>query len=63
LSAYSTHSKRADFAGFILFNDKEEEIFSFGKYKGRIVEDVFKETLVIMHGFKMQISHYIQKRY
>jgi len=44
LSAYSTHSKRADFAGFILFNDKEEEIFSFGKYKGRIVEDVFKEN-------------------
>jgi DNA polymerase-3 subunit epsilon len=44
LSAYSTHFKRADFAGFILFNDKEEEIFSFGKYKGRIVEDVFKEN-------------------
>ena len=44
MSAYSTHSKRADFAGFILFNDKEEEIFSFGKYKGRIVEDVFKEN-------------------
>ena len=44
LSAYSTHSKRADFAGFILFNDKEEEIFSFGKYKGRTVEDVFKEN-------------------
>lgn len=44
LSDYSTHSKRADFAGFILFNDKEEEIFSFGKYKGRIVEDVFKEN-------------------
>jgi DNA polymerase-3 subunit epsilon len=44
LSAYSTHSKRADFAGFILFNDKEEEIFSFGKYKGRTVEGVFKEN-------------------
>tara|TARA_B110000003_G_scaffold113243_1_gene115852 strand:- start:43010 stop:43837 length:828 start_codon:yes stop_codon:yes gene_type:complete len=44
LSKYSTHSKRADFAGFILFNDKEEEIFSFGKYKGRSVEDVFKEN-------------------
>ena len=23
---------------------EEEEIFSFGKYKGRIVEDVFKEN-------------------
>jgi DNA polymerase-3 subunit epsilon len=27
-----------------LFNDKEEEIFSFGKYKGRTVEEVFKEN-------------------
>ena len=44
LSAYSTHGKRADFAGFILFNDKDEEIFSFGKYKGRTVEAVFKEN-------------------
>tara|TARA_R110001632_G_scaffold39718_2_gene99325 strand:- start:3934 stop:4761 length:828 start_codon:yes stop_codon:yes gene_type:complete len=44
LSEYSTHSKRADFAGFILFNDKDEEIFSFGKYKGRLVEDVLKEN-------------------
>ena len=44
LSAYSTHGKRADFAGFILFNDKDEEIFSFGKYKGRTVETVFKEN-------------------
>lgn len=44
LSEYSTHSKRADFAGFILFNDKDQEIFSFGKYKGRTVEDVFKEN-------------------
>lgn len=44
LSEYSTHSKRADFAGFILFNDKDEEIFSFGKYKGRTVEDVLKEN-------------------
>ena len=44
LSAYSTHSKRADFAGFILFNDEDQEIFSFGKYKGRTVEDVLKEN-------------------
>ena len=44
LSAYSAHSKRADFAGFILFNDKEQEIFSFGKYKGKTVEEVLKEN-------------------
>ena len=44
LSEYSMHSKRADFAGFILFNDKDQEIFSFGKYKGRTVEEVLKEN-------------------
>lgn len=44
LSEYSTHGKRADFAGFVLMNDKDQEIFSFGKYKGRTVEEVFKEN-------------------
>lgn len=44
LSEYSSHTKRADFAGFILFNDKDQEIFSFGKYKGRTVEEVLKEN-------------------
>ena len=44
LSEYSTHGKRADFAGFILMNEEEQEIFSFGKYKGRTVEEVFKEN-------------------
>ncbi len=44
LSEFSTHGKRADFAGFILMNDDDQEIFSFGKYKGRTVEDVLKEN-------------------
>ena len=44
LSEFSTHGKRADFAGFILMNEDEQEIFSFGKYKGRTVEDVLKEN-------------------
>ncbi|MEE3999372.1 exonuclease domain-containing protein [Tenacibaculum sp. FZY0031] len=44
LSEFSTHGKRADFAGFILFNDKDQEIFSFGKYKGRTVEEVLQEN-------------------
>jgi len=41
LSKYSTRNETADFAGRIIFNDKGEEIFSFGKYKGRSVEKVF----------------------
>jgi len=44
LSEYSTHGKRADFAGFILMNEEDQEIFSFGKYKGRIVVEVLKEN-------------------
>ena len=44
LSDYSTNGVRADFAGFILMNDDNQEIFSFGKYKGRTVEAVFKEN-------------------
>ena len=42
ISEFSYHKKRADFAGFILFNEEEEEIFSFGKYKGQRVVDVLK---------------------
>jgi DNA polymerase-3 subunit epsilon len=44
LSEYSTHGKRADFAGFILMNEEDQEVFSFGKYKGRTVEEVFTEN-------------------
>ena len=33
LSEYSTHKKRADFAGFIMFDDEDKEVFTFGKYK------------------------------
>jgi len=40
LNEYSTHSIRADFAGFIMFNDDNEEIFTFGKHKGKKVEDI-----------------------
>jgi len=40
LHEFSSHKKRADFAGFIMFNDKDEEIFTFGKYKGKPVADV-----------------------
>ncbi len=44
LSEFSSHNKRADFAGFIMFDDKEEEIFTFGKYKGRKVTEVLEEN-------------------
>lgn len=44
LSEFSSHNKRADFAGFLMFDENDEEAFSFGKYKGRKVLDVFAEN-------------------
>ncbi len=41
LSEYSSHNQNADFAGRIIYNDKGVEVFNFGKYKGRSVEEVF----------------------
>ncbi len=42
LSEFSTHNKSADFAGRIIFNEKDVEVFSFGKYKGVSVAEVFQ---------------------
>jgi DNA polymerase-3 subunit epsilon len=42
LSDYSSRGKSADFAGRIGYNDKGEEVFNFGKYKGVKVSEVFQ---------------------
>jgi len=43
LSEFTKRRDSADFAGFIIYNKKREEIFSFGKHKGKKVEDVMEE--------------------
>ena len=43
LSQYSARKNFADFAGFISFNKKGEEIFSFGKYRGKLVTEVLEK--------------------
>lgn len=45
LSEFSFHKKSADLAGFIAFDDDGKEIFTFGKYKGLRVKDVFQKDL------------------
>jgi DNA polymerase-3 subunit epsilon len=40
LSEYTTRKKTADFAGFIVIDKDGEEAFSFGKHKGKKVNDV-----------------------
>ena len=43
LSEFSYHNKNADLIGHIIFNEKGVEIFNFGKYKGRSVEQQFRK--------------------
>jgi DNA polymerase-3 subunit epsilon len=43
LAAFSSHGQTVDFAGRIALNEKGEEIFTFGKYKGRTVVEVFQK--------------------
>ena len=45
LSEFSFHNKFADLAGFIAFNENKEEIFTFGKYKGQSVKEVFQKDI------------------
>ena len=40
LSKFSTQNRNVDFAGRIIYNDKDVEIFNFGKYKGMPVAEV-----------------------
>ncbi len=42
LSDFSTQNKNVDLAGRIIYNDKNEEVFNFGKYKGQAVAEVLK---------------------
>ena len=42
LAEFSTRGEAAAYAGRILFNEKGEEVFGFGKYKGRPVAEVFR---------------------
>lgn len=40
LSEFTTRKKSVDFAGFIALNKEGKEVFSFGKHKGVLVEEV-----------------------
>ncbi|MFB9120118.1 exonuclease domain-containing protein [Bergeyella porcorum] len=45
LSEFSYHNKFVDLAGFIALDDAGEEIFTFGKYKGQRVKEVFQRDI------------------
>lgn len=41
LSEFSSFNKNVDLIGQIIYDEDGAEVFNFGKYKGRLVEDVF----------------------
>ena len=43
LADYSNRFRAADFAGFIILDENDNECFSFGKYKGRKVEEILEQ--------------------
>ncbi|MCB0374035.1 MAG: 3'-5' exonuclease, partial [Muricauda sp.] len=42
LSEFTTRKQSLDFAGFIALDDSEQPIFTFGKHKGRLVDEVLE---------------------
>ncbi len=43
LATFSSHKNFVDFAGYIGFNKEGEEVFSFGKHRGKKVVDVLEQ--------------------
>jgi DNA polymerase-3 subunit epsilon len=41
LSNFSEQHENADLIGHLIFNEKKQEVFNFGKYKGKPVEEIF----------------------
>ena len=50
-------------AGFIAFDDKDEEIFTFGKYKGQKVKRCFHKRCRIFRLIQMLISRFIPRKF
>lgn len=43
LADFSSHNRNVDFAGRIVYNENDEEVFNFGKHKGKTVEEVLEK--------------------
>ncbi len=43
ISKFSSQFKSVDFAGMIIYDDKNQEVFNFGKHKGKPVAEVFSK--------------------
>jgi len=43
LAEFSAHTRNVDFAGRIIYNEEDVEVFNFGKYKGKPVIEVLEK--------------------
>jgi DNA polymerase-3 subunit epsilon len=43
LSQFSHTSRNVDLVGHIIYNEKDTEVFNFGKHKGKVVAQVFRD--------------------
>ncbi len=43
LAEFSAHNRNVDFAGRIIYNDKDIEVFNFGKHKGKPVSEILSQ--------------------
>ncbi len=43
LASFSSHKRTVDFAGFIIYDEDDDEVFSFGKHKGKKVHAVLEK--------------------
>ena len=43
LADFSSRKQFADFAGFIAYNEEGQEVFTFGKHKGQLVEKIMED--------------------
>lgn len=43
LHQFSSLTQNVDLAGRIVFNEKKEEVFNFGKHKGKTVKEIFEK--------------------
>lgn len=42
---YSSYNRNVDLAGRFIYNEKKQEVFNFGKYKGQLVEEVLRKDI------------------
>jgi DNA polymerase-3 subunit epsilon len=45
LSDFSSQNRNVDFMGRLIYDDKGREVINFGKYKGKVAEEVLKKDL------------------